>query len=108
LDPFIVDSSARLELLAGHIERHWKLLQVRLCQRNGSCFVLGQGKQPFQCFHATNQATTTNDKSLQAVLNGECFWPCIGPIKMASLADLKRLVNVPRFAIFPLCCVKAC
>ena len=32
----------------------------------------------------------------------------IGPIKMASLADLKRLVNVPRFAIFPLCCVKVC
>ena len=32
----------------------------------------------------------------------------IGPIKMASFADLKRLVNVPRFAIFPLCCVKVC
>ena len=32
----------------------------------------------------------------------------IGPIKMASCADLKRLVNVPRFAIFPLCCVKVC
>ncbi len=32
----------------------------------------------------------------------------IGPIKMASLADLKRLVNVPRFAIFPLCCMQVC
>ena len=32
----------------------------------------------------------------------------IGPIKMASLADLKRLVNLPRFAIFPLCYVKVC
>jgi hypothetical protein len=32
----------------------------------------------------------------------------IGPIKMASFADLKRLVNVPRFAIFLLCCVKVC
>ena len=32
----------------------------------------------------------------------------IGPNKMASLADLKRLVNVPGFAIFPLCCVKVC
>lgn len=32
----------------------------------------------------------------------------IGPIKMASFADLKRRVKVPRFAIFPLCCVKVC
>lgn len=27
----------------------------------------------------------------------------IGPIKMASFADLKRLVNVPRFGMMLLC-----
>jgi len=76
LNPFIADSSACLELLEGHGERHWYLLQIRFCQRYGCRYMSISGKQPNQRFDTTNQATTPKDEAFHAVLNGQRCWSC--------------------------------